>query len=124
MTPTLFVEFGSEALRWPWCRFFVARIAPGTGSAGGATSAGVLAFPWSIGMTFTNPAAVLANQASHQCRVPACAAVMCGIWMTVCSRRWLSKVSPQGHVISELGICDGIRSPAAHIAYLRSVHAS
>jgi IS30 family transposase len=24
----------------------------------------------------------------------------------VCSRRWLSNTSPQGHVVSELGFCD------------------
>jgi hypothetical protein len=39
----------------------------------------------------------------------------------VCSRRWLSKATPQGHVIVELNICDGSFSPRSHIAYFRSV---
>jgi hypothetical protein len=44
----------------------VARIASRTRRAAGrATGASVLAFPWSIGMAFTYPAAVLANWASH-----------------------------------------------------------
>jgi len=34
MTPALFVEFGSKALRWPRRRIIVARVAPWTGGAG------------------------------------------------------------------------------------------
>src|ERR1700731_4457224 len=34
---------------------------------------------------------------------------------------WLSKVSPQGHFISELGICDGKRSPRCRAAYFAAV---
>src|SRR5258708_25702580 len=30
------------------------------------------------------------------------AAVMCGTWITVLSRRWLSKTSPHRHLMSEL----------------------
>jgi hypothetical protein len=66
MTPALFVEFGFKAFRHPRCCIFVARVAPWTRSSGAATGAGVLAFPWSIRMGFTKPAAVLAKWALHQ----------------------------------------------------------
>ena len=46
---------------------------------------------------------------------------MCGTWITVLSRRRLSKTSPHGHLISELGFCAGIRSPRSHMAYFRAV---
>jgi hypothetical protein len=46
---------------------------------------------------------------------------MCGTWTTASARRWLSKTWPQRQVILELGFCDGIRSPACHTAYFRSV---
>jgi hypothetical protein len=44
-------------------------------------------------------------------------ALICGTCTTVSSSRWLLKISPQGHRIKELGFCDGILSPASHIAY-------
>jgi hypothetical protein len=66
MAPTLLIGFSSKTLRRPWRRFLLARIAPRTQRAGGATGAGVLAFPRSIGMGFTNPAAVLTDDAFHR----------------------------------------------------------
>jgi len=38
--------------------------------------------------------------------------------------RWLSKTSPQGHLIRELGFCEGSFSPASHIAYFRAVQSA
>jgi hypothetical protein len=61
MTPALFVEFGLKPFRHPRRRIFVARVAPWARSAGTTTRAGVIAFPWSIRVNFTNPAAVLAD---------------------------------------------------------------
>jgi hypothetical protein len=61
MTPTLLVEFGPEPLRRPRCGFVVARVAPRARRAAGAAVAGAFAFPWSIRVTFTHPAAVLAE---------------------------------------------------------------
>ena len=43
----------------------IARIALRTGHSGTSAVAGVLAFPRSIGMAFTHPAAILAKQAIH-----------------------------------------------------------
>jgi len=51
-------------------------------------------------------------------------AVMCGTWIRVFSMRWLSKTSPQGHLIRELGFCEGSFSPASHIAYFRAVQSA
>jgi hypothetical protein len=63
-----------------------------------ATGAGVHAFPWLMRMAFTNPAQVTANYAFHRRKIPFAwwAAVIWGTWITVFSRRWLSKTSPQG----------------------------
>jgi hypothetical protein len=64
MTPALFVELHLEPFPHP--RIVVlARVAPWTRSAGAATGARVLAFPRSIRVGFTNPAAVLAQAAFH-----------------------------------------------------------
>jgi hypothetical protein len=46
---------------------------------------------------------------------------MCGTWISVHSSLWLSKVSPQGQCIRELGNCDGSFSPRAHIACFLAV---
>jgi hypothetical protein len=59
-------------------------------------------------------------QEFHRARAVS-AAVMCGTWITVFSTRWLSKTSPQGHLIKELGLCDGSLSPRSHMAYFRAV---
>src|ERR1700676_2618609 len=63
MTPALLVECGFKALRHP--RIVVARIATWAGSAGGSAGACVFAFPGSIRVSFTNPAAILAEGAFH-----------------------------------------------------------
>jgi len=65
MSPTLLVEFGLKAFRHPRCRIIVGSVAPWTGRSGTAATAGMFAFPWSSGMAFTNPAAVLAEGAIH-----------------------------------------------------------
>jgi hypothetical protein len=70
MTPTFFIEFGSKTLRRPWRRIIVTRVAPWTRCAGGATGAGVLAFPRSIRVRFANPTRVLAERASHSASYP------------------------------------------------------
>ena len=59
MTPAPLVECGFKALRHP--RIVVARVATWAGSAGCAAGAGVLAFPWSIGVAYAHPSAVLAE---------------------------------------------------------------
>jgi hypothetical protein len=46
---------------------------------------------------------------------------MCRRWSRLPAGSWLSNVSPQTHLISELGFCVGIFSPRFHIAYFRSV---
>jgi hypothetical protein len=60
---------------------------------------------------------------SFQRRIPsaAWAAVICGTCTMVSWMRWVSIISPHGHLIRELGFCDGILSPASHIAYFRAV---
>src|ERR1700730_734718 len=63
MTPALFVECGSKALRHS--RIVVARVATWAGSAGCSAGAGAFAFPGSIRVSFTNPAAILAEGAFH-----------------------------------------------------------
>jgi hypothetical protein len=49
------------------------------------------------------------------------AALMCGTCAMVSWMRWVSIVAPHGHLIKELGFCDGILSPPSHIAYFRAV---
>jgi hypothetical protein len=61
MTPALLVVFGLKTFRHPWRSIFIAGVAPWARSASTAASAGVLAFPGSIRVSFTNPAAVLAE---------------------------------------------------------------
>jgi hypothetical protein len=69
MAPAIFVELGFEPFRHS--RIIVnARVAAWARRSGAATGAGVLAFPWSIGMALTNPTAVLANHASHLASYP------------------------------------------------------
>ena len=63
MAPALFVEFGLKALRHS--RVVVAWVAARAGRSGAAAGAGVLAFPGSIRVGFTNPATVLAQRAFH-----------------------------------------------------------
>ena len=70
MPPALFVEFGFEALRRPRLGILVARIAPWTRLSRAAAGAGAVALPRSIGMAFTNPAAVLAKGAFHSENIP------------------------------------------------------
>ena len=67
MTPALFVEFGLKPFRH--LRIIViAHVAVGAWHAGATADAGVLTFPWSIRVGFTNPAAVLAEYAAHYVR--------------------------------------------------------
>jgi hypothetical protein len=60
MAPALLVELGTEAFGQPRRLVFVGHVAPRTGRASSAASADVFAFPRSIGMALTHPAAVLA----------------------------------------------------------------
>jgi hypothetical protein len=119
MTPALFVEYGfgvRGALSSPALQL-------GHGIAAAPQVQACSPSQCLSGMAFTDPTVVLAEQAVHRRRIPsvAWAATICGTWITVCFSRWLSKVSPQGHLMSELGICDGSFSPRAHMAYFRSV---
>jgi hypothetical protein len=59
------VEFGPEAIRQPERFVLLGHVTPRTRRAGAAAGAGVLAFPWSTGMAFTYPAAILAQRAFH-----------------------------------------------------------
>src|SRR5260370_21046072 len=70
MTATLLVKFCPKPLRWPRCRVLVTWIAPLTGRAGGATGAGRGRLPMVDRDGFTDPAAVLANQASRSVARP------------------------------------------------------
>jgi hypothetical protein len=65
MTPALLVELRPEAVRQPRRPLLLRQIAPRAGHAGAAAGAGILAFPWSIGMIFTHPAAIFAKLAFH-----------------------------------------------------------
>ena len=65
MTPTVLVELGPEAIRQPRRFVLFGQVTLRTGRAGGAAGAGVFAFPWSIGMALTHPAAILAHRAFH-----------------------------------------------------------
>jgi hypothetical protein len=65
MPPTFLVEFGPEAIRHPRRFVLFRRVTPWAGRAGAAAGVGIFAFPWSIGMAFTHPAAVLAQRAFH-----------------------------------------------------------
>jgi hypothetical protein len=65
MAPSLLIEFGSEALRNPRLSIFVARIASWARRSRAATGAGALALKGHVRMVFTDPAAILANEAFH-----------------------------------------------------------
>src|SRR5713101_7985881 len=61
--PALLVELGSIAIRQSRRFASCGRVALRARRAGSAAGAGMFAFPWSIGMVFTNPAAILAERA-------------------------------------------------------------
>jgi hypothetical protein len=61
MSPTLFVEFGLKPFRHLRVSAIINRVAARARRSGAATGAGVLAFPGSIRVGFTNPTAVLAE---------------------------------------------------------------
>src|SRR5258708_29201257 len=63
MAPALLVEFDFRAFRHPWCHIVVDRVSTRTRGRGGATAAGVLAFPWSVRMALAH--AVLTKGAFH-----------------------------------------------------------
>jgi hypothetical protein len=65
MAPTLLIELGPEAFRQPRRFVLFRNVTPRAGRAGTTAGAGIFAFPRSIGMAFTYPAAVLAERAFH-----------------------------------------------------------
>ena len=88
MTPAIFVKFGLKPFRH--LRIIViARVAP---RAGRSDTPQALACSPSHGLSGWASQTPQSSQSEHfiQRRIPsaACAAPMCGTWITVCSRRW------------------------------------
>ena len=65
MTPARLTHIRPETFWRPWLSVIIVHIAIAARHPGTAAWAGVLAFPWPMGMIFADPAAVLAEQAFH-----------------------------------------------------------
>jgi len=66
MPPAVFVDLGFEAVRHPRRVAVVGGVADRAGRTRSAARAGVLAFPWLVGVVFTDPASVFAQGAFHR----------------------------------------------------------
>jgi hypothetical protein len=68
MTPALLIKLRLETIRKARLFVLIRDVTPWAWSAGTPTCASVVAFPWSARVSFTNPAAVLAQGAFHRLR--------------------------------------------------------
>src|SRR5215475_3706072 len=92
-------------------------VANRTWRAGRSAATSVLTFPWSIGMSLTDPATAVTARAGLAHLMSRCAAETC--WSAVST----SIAAPQKQRDLPSAICVGILQPASHIAYFHAVEA-